>query len=299
MVKDLFYTAMLLLLITILSSSRFFEGKFYLFLGWNFLLIMLLAWYSVESTLILFTAILAVMFSYLLLYLMWSNQTNQAQLELYENVLVEYRQLKRVHMTTEGATRAEERTRIAREIHDSVGHRLTALLMKIEMLHIAQPDGQLLELKQMTNDSLQETREAVQALQTTETTGLGAIVQLIRKLEAESQLLIAFTLKEGVLSIALTNEQGIVLYRVIQEALTNVMRHSKSKQIHIEIGKAAIDGLKFTIKNPLLTHQAFTAGFGMKNMHARLQELGGKLDIYQTEDQFIVSGFLPFKRGEM
>src|SRR5690625_7317662 len=47
-----------------------------------------------------------------------------------ENLNAEYRQLKRMHVSMEEVAKNEERTRIAREIHDSVGHQLTALIMK-------------------------------------------------------------------------------------------------------------------------------------------------------------------------
>src|SRR5699024_4357027 len=121
------------------------------------------------------------------------------QSEIYEQLLSEYRQLKRMHLAAEEVTKAEERTRIAREIHDSVGHRLTALILKLEMLHIQEPNEQYIQLKQMANESLAETREAVQTLQESEIKGIPAVVQLIRKLETESQLLVQFTIKEGIL----------------------------------------------------------------------------------------------------
>ena len=165
--------------------------------------------------------------------------------------------------------------------------------MKLEMLYIEEKNEKYKTLKEMVNKSLQDTRNAVQTLQESETKGITAVVQLIRKLEAESQLLIQFTLKEGVLSIPLSNEHGVVLYRVIQEALTNVMRHSPSKQVQITIGKSAIDTLSFTIANPIHVQEKFELGFGLKNMIERVQEIGGKIDIYQTNDQFIIQGMLP------
>src|SRR5699024_2771175 len=109
--------------------------------------------------------------------------------------------------------KAEERTRIAREIHDSVGHRLTALMMKVEMLYLETEQEKLVELKDLANESLEETRAAVKTLESTETHGLEAIVQLIRKLEAERQLLIQVTSKEGVLYVTHSYIQRVNLYR--------------------------------------------------------------------------------------
>src|SRR5699024_12335381 len=106
-----------------------------------------------------------------------------------ETLLAESRQLKRMHPSKEEIAKAEERIRIAREIHDSVGHRLTALMMKVEMLYLETEQEKVMKLKELANESLEETRAAVKNLESTDTHGLAAIVQLYRKLEAVSQLL--------------------------------------------------------------------------------------------------------------
>ena len=54
--------------------------------------------------------------------------------QLYEELLSEYRKLVRMNLKAENNARMKERTNIARDIHDSVGHRLTALIMKLEIL---------------------------------------------------------------------------------------------------------------------------------------------------------------------
>lgn len=214
---------------------------------------------------------------------------------LYTAVINENRKLHRMRTLAETVAKTEERNRIAREIHDSVGHRLTALMMKLEMLHIEKQDPIYDELKMMASESLQETREAVQTLQTTDVKGIPAVVQLIRKLEAESHLLIQFTLKEGVLSMPISNQHGVVLYRIIQEALTNVMRHATSRHVAITIGLSAIQTLSFDISNQIAAQQAFTKGFGLTNMTERIEEIGGTLDIYETETSFVIRGMMPFE----
>src|SRR5699024_12303673 len=135
---------------------------------------------------------------------------------LYETLIAENQQLNRMYTSKEEIAKAEKRIRIAREIHDSVGHRLTALMMMAEMLYLETEQEKLVELKDLANENLEETRAAVKTLESTETHALAAIVQLIRNSEAESQLLIQFTIKEGVLSVTHSNEQGVTLYRVIQ-----------------------------------------------------------------------------------
>lgn len=214
------------------------------------------------------------------------------QQEIYEELLSEYRILKRLHTSAERNARLEERTRIARDIHDSVGHRLTALIMKLEMLHIQEKHPAYEELKEMAKESLEDTRTAVKALQTEESEGIAAVVHLIRKLEAESHLLVQFTLKQGVLSVPITNEMSVVLYRVIQEALTNIMRHGDTRDAQVILSKSATDDIQFEISNNIRRPKPFTMGFGLKNMKERVEELNGNIHIYQTENQFIVTGTL-------
>lgn len=294
---DKVFTALLLFFILILANSRLKQKHFYILLCLMLVFIVVIFWRSDIYMLAWMSLLLAC--TYLLVQLNEKNANETETQEIYEGLLAEYRQLKRMHTSKEEIAKAEERTRIAREIHDSVGHRLTALMMKMEMLYMETEQVALLELKDLTNESLEETRAAVKALETTEGHGLAAIVQLIRKLEAESQILIQFTIKEGVLSIALSNNQGIVLYRVIQEALTNVMRHSNSKAVQIEIGQAPIDGIAFSVKNPYTSSTPYEEGFGIRNMRQRMTEAHGKFEAYRTDKHFVLEGMLPrMKKGE-
>lgn len=219
------------------------------------------------------------------------------QKEIYDKLSGEYRQLKRLNLRSEEAARLEERTKIARDIHDSVGHRLTALIMKLEMLAIQNPATDYQDLKHMANESLEETREAVKALQAEENEGLATVVHLIRKLESESHIIVQFTMKQGVLSVALSNEKSVVLYRVIQEALTNAMRHAQAREIHIILGKSANGDISFEVSNKQYEANAYKFGFGLTNMKERINKVNGTLHVYQTEKQFVVSGTIP-GRGE-
>src|SRR5699024_7381627 len=175
----------------------------------NTVVILLFFYFNMEYLIIGIPLIMLV--SFLLLKLNSMEQVRLEQQGIYENLLVEYRKLKRLHLSAEREARLEERTRIARELHDSVGHRLTALIMKIEMLSIQEPNENYEQLKKMAKESLQETREAVQALQVTDIEGLAAVVHLIRKLEVESHLLIQFTLKQGTLTIPISNKNSAIL----------------------------------------------------------------------------------------
>ena len=141
------------------------------------------------------------------------------QKELYEELLSEYRKLMRMNLAVENNARLQERNNIARDIHDSVGHRLTAIIMKLEILSIQNSNSNYDELKSMAKESLEEIRKSVKTMQTEENEGIAAVVHLIRKLESESHIFVQFTMKQGILSVPLTNEKSVVLYRVIEEGI--------------------------------------------------------------------------------
>ncbi|WP_227994818.1 sensor histidine kinase [Oceanobacillus sp. CFH 90083] len=227
----------------------------------------------------------------LLLHKQWNN--DQYYKHLYDALSDSYRQLKRLHVNAEENARMEERTRIARDMHDSVGHHLTALIMQIEMLSIKYPDLELGQMKELANRSLQETRDAVKALKGKESEGIATVVHLIRKLESESHLNVHFTMKNGVLSVPISNVKSVMLYRVIQEGITNAMRHANSREVFVTLSKSADAAVQFEISNKIHEVKAFELGFGLTNMQNRVKELDGKLEILQLPDKFVLSGRIP------
>ncbi|WP_052344364.1 sensor histidine kinase [Bacillus ndiopicus] len=214
---------------------------------------------------------------------------------LYDELLGQYRLLKRAQATQEQLVRTEERTNIARDMHDSVGHQLTALLMHAEMLSMQQDHAAVEEIKRLARASLEETRYAVRQLKASEVYGIQSVLQLIRKLEIESRLHIRFTVEKGVLSVPISNQQSIVLYRILQESLTNAMKHSDFKEVEILLAINPLAQIQFTVKNKLLKQTPIVYGFGLDNMKERIQQAGGTIHIYQKTQYFVVEGALPVK----
>ncbi|WP_084242984.1 sensor histidine kinase [Planomicrobium okeanokoites] len=216
--------------------------------------------------------------------------------ERNEALLSEYRKMKRRLLTDERAARQEERTQIARDIHDSVGHKLTALLMQLEVFRL-QADGDtaegLQDLKSLAKESLEETRSAVKTLKHDEAGGVTAIIGLIRKLEAESFLRIQFSVKHGALSAPLGNEQMVIVYRAVQEALTNIMRHSPAREAEIVFEAPGGSIFRFTVSNKTGETSPFREGFGLSSMRERVEQSGGAFKAGPENGLFIVKGSLP------
>ncbi|WP_044641220.1 sensor histidine kinase [Risungbinella massiliensis] len=213
----------------------------------------------------------------------------------YDALLSEYRDLKRRVVSEEEVTRQEERMFIAHEIHDSVGHKLTALLMQLEAFRLKASEqdlDQIRFLKELASTSLEETRSAVKSLKANESGGLPGIIRLIRKLEMESFIRTHFSVKHGAFTAPLTGEQSFVIYRSVQEALTNIMKHSHTREAEITFEAPGGSIFRFEISNPITDNRRYQEGFGLTSMRERLEKFGGTLDVDQTEDQFIVRGFL-------
>lgn len=213
----------------------------------------------------------------------------------YDALLTEYKRLKRRLASEEEAARQEERMLIGHEIHDSVGHKLTALLMQLEAFRLkegGQNQEQVLALKKLAHDSLEETRRAVKTLKQEETGGLQGIMRLIRNLETDSFLRIHFTVNHGAFSAPLNGEQSFVIYRSVQEALTNIMKHSKAREAKVTFEAPGGSLFRFEISNPVTGNIAFQEGFGLRSMRERLQKIGGDLELYTNAEHFVVSGWV-------
>jgi len=292
-----FYSIALLLNLTIFSLYRLSTRQLCIYIGLHLLSIAGLTFklgeYFLESLVITsFISFVTLVAHY------YYNQRTSSEREV-KKLEAQLRSLKRRNLSMEQAARMEERTKIMREIHDSVGHKLTALIMKLEILAIQNKDESYRELKGMAEESLAETREAVSVLRAEESEGIATVVQLIRKLESESHMIVSFTLKEGVLVTSLSNEKNIHLYRIIQEALTNAMRHADRRKVEISLGKTALGHISFEIRNRIHQAKPFEFGFGLTNMEDRVKEIKGKLSVYQTEDEFVISGSFPIEEDDV
>ncbi|MEY4718676.1 MAG: hypothetical protein RL563_1294, partial [Pseudomonadota bacterium] len=198
-----------------------------------------------------------------------------------QNSLINYQQLSH-HLET---IREDERIRIAREIHDELGGFLTALKIDLSLL-----------LKKIPTDSVDCLAE-VEAMKTDIHQGLKAIKRIINDLRpsvldhlglmAAIEWLGNSLLKpSGIGFIVTTNddltqlspELSTAIFRIIQEALVNIVKHANAKQVQIQIELADQD-LSFCIiddgkgmkpENPI-------DAFGLKGMRERARHFGGDL----------------------
>jgi signal transduction histidine kinase len=180
----------------------------------------------------------------------------------------------------------EERNRIARDIHDSLGHSLVALNIQMETaLALWQSDlGRvhtlLVEAKQLATAALEDVRQSVSAIRSDSLQGQlleGAIARLAEEFHHLTGVLPECQID---LSQPLSNQINHVVYRIVQEGLTNICKHAEATIVQIQI-QTTEDGLSLVLqdngKGMQLDKPA--TGHGLRGMQERTAAMGGQLKI--------------------
>ena len=212
-------------------------------------------------------------------------------------------QTRRSQEEHERAATLAERARIARDLHDVLAHSLSALAIQIEgaraLVERDAPRERVLPLLEDARGAvargLAESRRAVAALRE----DARSLPELLTGLVSEHQATGATTeleLSEGVGS-ELEPSAALALYRVAQEALTNIRKHAPDGAARIELAPGD-GGVLLRVINPLSASEVGRptgGGYGLRGMRERLQEKGGSLSAGVTPDgtAWLVEAWLP------
>jgi signal transduction histidine kinase len=195
-----------------------------------------------------------------------------------------HRQLRSYAAQVETLAVAEERNRLAREIHDSLGHYLTAITMQLEAageLIAEQPERaaeSIAKAEEMARESLTEVRRSVAALRASpvDTMALGdAIGELVQNLH-DGGIATTFTIKGKSRSLPIQTKTA--LYRAAQEGLTNVRKHANASAVEIKLTYEP-EWVTLTIAdNGTGQRGEESEGFGLLGLRERVTLLGGSLE---------------------
>jgi len=182
-----------------------------------------------------------------------------------------------------------ERQRIARELHDEVGQTLTGVMLQIEGLagHIPEElKGQLDEMRETARHGTEEVRRIASRLRpdTLEELGLqSALAALATAFQRQSHIPVERRLE---LPTAVTAEEELVIYRVAQEALTNVARHAEATWVQLELRDSG-DRLVLIISDDGrgLPAGAAASAHGIRGMRERAMLIGATLKIESRPDR--------------
>lgn len=181
----------------------------------------------------------------------------------------------------------QERTRIAREIHDDVGGNLTAIKMALAMLSRRLPADQLVTQKVDYVDSLVDrTIDAIHRISLDLRPSIldfGIVAALewqCEEFDKQNGIRCAFHTSDK--DIELTPDHATALFRVFQEALTNIAKHAKATAVDVRLARSG-QVLSLTVSDNgvgITTKDRDKPGsFGLLGMAERAQALGGTLDV--------------------
>ena len=218
------------------------------------------------------------------------------EVEAHQAVELARQQVELAHERASRAT-AEERLRIARELHDVLGHALSVVVVQAgaaEQLLDADPVAARQSIKDIARtgrSSLSDIRQVLGRLREDEPVGhfavspslvgpsLGDLLALVARVEAAG-LPIRLTLDPEVDLL----DPGVVLaaYRVVQEALTNVLKHAGASTAWVRVAREG-DDVQVEVRDDGAGSASVGQGYGLAGMRVRVSAYGGQLDAGPTD----------------
>ena len=201
---------------------------------------------------------------------------------------------------------AEERARIARDLHDSAGHAINVIAVRAgaaRLRHQDDPDRSiptLAAIEELARQTAEEIDQIVGTLRDGRSTdgvveapvGLGSLDTLIAH-HVAAGLDVALETAGGRRPLGSTADQAA--YRILQEALTNAARHGAgSARIEVAFGDGA---LELTVTNPVIGDDASPTGggHGLIGMRERAMLLGGSVEAERAEGVFRTRARIPYR----
>ena len=202
----------------------------------------------------------------------------------------------------------EERHRISRELHDDIGQRLSLLAVEFDLLSQSLmteghriEGGQVAAIKQQADDLTSDVHQLSHQLHSAKLQHLGlhsAVEELARQISKHNQ--ISIKLNTGPQDILLPPDVALCFFRVTQEALNNVIRHSKASSVSVDVGvgsgmarlEIGDNGVGFDVSES-------EGGLGMLSMRERLRTLGGLFTVNSRRGEgTIITAAVPLKQVE-
>ena len=180
---------------------------------------------------------------------------------------------------------AQERSRIAREIHDSLGHSLTALNIQLDgAIKLSQRDPQksqllLKEAKRLGSVALQDVRQSVATLR--DTSPANSLYTQLNELVDTLRTSTGITPNINIqLLTSLPTATSAVLYRIVQEGITNIIKHAEATAVELSL-VADTSGTRLLLRD---NGRGFdisqtSTGFGLQGMRERAQAIDAQLTL--------------------
>jgi signal transduction histidine kinase len=174
------------------------------------------------------------------------------------------------------STRTAERLRIARELHDALGHHLTALNLQLELArniadgHTKEPVG---HAHALTKELLVELRSVVSAMREEAPVDLSGALQTLASGIPHPRVHLDFE-NDLRVEVALAH----TIFRCVQEALTNAVRHAGAENVFLSI-ETKDDTVAVTVRDDGRGAVELRVGHGLSGLRERIEGMGGKIEV--------------------
>lgn len=208
-----------------------------------------------------------------------------------------HQQLLATQQLLQAASRQSERTRIARNLHDLVGHHLTALTIQLQVAgHLSSGEAktQVDKCHQLAKLLLADVREAVSTMRQYADVSLLDAVQPLAALIPE-QLKVKLQIPADIMLHDLQQAQHVLC--IVQEAISNSLKHSGASEM--QINAFISDGnLKLTLSDNGNVNPHWRPGNGITGMQERAAECGGSLTVSIEQQRLALSLSLPYQESD-
>ena len=246
-----------------------------------------------RSVMLSLTVNTAILFGLVLVFVLLLVSTVVAEYRNRQALASANQQLRDYALMIENQATLHERNRIAREMHDSVGHALAAQSIQLENVAVTlsaqQVDTAAQHLQKARNlgrEALQSVRQSVATLRTNplmHQTLSQAIATLIDEFKRNHAITVNAHLQAVV---PLSDDQKIALYRITQEALTNIAKHSHARHIQCRLAEHdSVVSLSIHDDGQGFNPDVNTTGFGLQSMRERTTALGGHFELTSQPGQ--------------
>jgi signal transduction histidine kinase len=219
-------------------------------------------------------------------------------------------ELRALHAESLDHAASTERTRVAREVHDVVAHSLTVVMLHLtgarRLLRTdpARADEALARAEDVGRESLDSIRQVVSLLRTSDTSGTDVPLPGVDDLPALVERYASSGLDVGA-DLSLTSQDvepaaGLALYRIVQESLTNVLRHAPGSHVEVSVRRDG-DAARVRVADDGPAPGCAAAvtggrvGMGVRGMGERVRALGGELAAGPAGSGWAVEATVPLR----
>lgn len=191
-----------------------------------------------------------------------------------------------------------ERNRLAGEIHDELGHNLTALILEIGICgklidrDIDKTKAELLKASELAKNALSDVRGYISSIKPSNIeglTGVRALSELISAFQESTGISVRFAVSEQ--QYRLSPSVDVTVYCAVQEVLTNSAKHGQANTVLIDL-RFKERMVELLIKDNGRGCNQLVKGVGLKTMEERIGTLGGRTD-FSCNDGFAIKAAIP------